>query len=430
LLLCALLSACVPGAPGTAGDPVPQNGRLRTLVLMLDGVPFPVLDSLYNAGHFRGFRRPSMVISPFPSLTGVAFREVWGAPPSAGYEDRYYDAERNRVTGGALEHFLGDASSPTFHDNVHIEANGLLAGLIYIWPDALAQLEMRDLRRRVLESARRDTTVVAYLVSTDAIAHRSGRARLVDAVLEVEKLTDEVRALHGPDVRIHLFSDHGNDLVPTRGVRLDSALTAAGFHAAQRIEKERDVVLPRFGLVGSAFLYSAPAAEPAVAEALVGVRGVDLVLFDDSAGRVHVWNREGRATVTADSARTWFRYDVASGDPLALLPALRRLQAAGIADANGTAPDSAWLRESIGTPYIDSLRRIITGMRASVRNPASVVVSFAPGYHYGDLLADRFVNVTGTHGSLRTTSSAAFFLTTGDVPPPMLRADQVLQYAR
>jgi hypothetical protein len=92
------------------------------------------------------------------------------------------------------------------------------------------------------------------------------------------------------------------------------------------------------------------------------------------------------------------------------------------------ASDSAWVRASMETPYIDALRRITVGMRSSVGNPASVVVSFAPGYHFGDVAAGLLVKVTGTHGSLRTTSSLAYFMSTGIVAPPLLRSDRVLPY--
>ena len=77
---------------------------------------------------------------------------------------------------------------------------------------------------------------------------------------------------------------------------------------------------------------------------------------------------------------------------------------------------------------IDALRRITVGMRTSVGNPASVVVSFAPGYHFGDVAAGLLVKVTGTHGSLRTTSSLAYFMSTAIVAPPLLRSDRVLPY--
>jgi hypothetical protein len=291
----------------------------------------------------------------------------------------------------------------------------------------MSQMELKAVRKSIINRAAYDTTVVAYIVTTDAIAHRASREDLVAYLIRIEGMLNDLRATN-PELRISLFSDHGNDFVLTHRVPLEAAVRAAGFKETQKINAPDDVVLPRFGLVGSAFLYSSPHAEPRLAQALRGVDGVDLVLFEDQLNRIHVWNATGRAIIESDSARSWYRYTAVEGDPLQLSPALAAMQTAGIADAMGAAPDSAWLQASKQTPYIDSLRRITIGMRASVRNQASVVVSFAPGYHFGDATADKLVKVTGTHGSLRTSSSLAYFMTTGGAAPPLLRSDRVLPY--
>jgi len=67
-------------------------------------------------------------------------------------------------------------------------------------------------------------------------------------------------------------------------------------------------------------------------------------------------------------------------------------------------------------------------MRSVVRNPANVVVSFAPGYHFGSRAADLLVDVTGTHGSLRTESALAFLMGTHIAAPTLLRSEALLDY--
>jgi hypothetical protein len=394
---------------------------------MTDGVPFAVMDSLHRAGHFAAFHAPSQLVSPFPSLTGVAFRDIWQEELSPGYEDKYYDTEQNRIAGGLLDHIFRPAEHVGFHRHVEVEANALTTGLAYLTPVSMSELELRAVRRRIIERAPYDTTVVAYIVTTDAIAHRAHRSDLVAYLLAIEAMLRELRAAN-PELQITMFSDHGNDFVTTKRVPLDRAVSAAGFHEARKISGPDDVVLPRFGLVGSAFLYASPYAEARLAQTLRQVEGVDLVLFEDALQRIHVWNGTGEAIVEADTAGSWYRYTAVNGDPLGLVPALKRMQAAGIADAAGRASDAAWLEASRETHYIDALRRITVGMRASVGNPASVVVSFAPGYHFGDAAADLLVTVYGTHGSLRTSSSLAYFMTTIADAPPLLRSDQVLPY--
>ena len=438
----ALLAALIP-VVAACGPPVTRDPAavpaMRSLILMTDGVPYPVMDSLYRAGHFSDFHTPSQLISPFPSLTGVAFRDIWQeAEPSPGYEDKYYDTRENRIAGGLLDHIFRPAEHVGFHRRVEVEANALTTGLAYLAPGPMSRLELRAVARRIAERAPYDTTVIAYIVTTDAIAHRAAREDLVAYLLQVEAMVQDLRRAN-PGLRVALFSDHGNDFVTTRRVPLEAAVRAAGFREAKQIDSPDDVVLPRFGLVGSAFLYASPHAEARLAQALRAVEGVDLVLFEDELDRIHVWNATGEAIVESgrdsslqgdnDSGRAaWYRYTAVRGDPLGLLPELRRMQAEGTADATGAASDTAWLRASANTPYLDALRRITIGMRTSVANPASVVVSFAPGYHFGDTAADRLVTVTGTHGSLRTSSSLAYFMSTSVAAPPLLRSDRLLPY--
>lgn len=422
--LAAALAGCAGAAPPAA--PAPRPGpALRSVVLMLDGVPYPVMDSLVRAGHFRGFAPPARMVSPFPSLTGVAFRDIWREPLSPGYEDLYFDPERNELRGGALDHFFGGDAEPGFHRHVEVAGRSLVTSMAYLLPARFAKRELAELRNGILARAETDSAIVAYLVSTDAIAHRGGREPLVEALLGVEAMVDELRGRY-PGVRIDLLSDHGNDLVPTRPVELLAALKVAGFHPSGHLRRPDDVVVPRFGLVGSVAVYADPASAPRLAASLAGLEGVDLVMHEDDAGRIHVAGPAGRAVIEADAALARFRYAPESGDPLGLAPALARLRADGALDASGFAADSTWLRESEGTPYLDGLRRIVLGLRGAVRNPAAVLVSLAPGYHFGSAAATRLVQVTGTHGSLRTTSSSAFYTSTATAPPALLRSDELL----
>jgi hypothetical protein len=432
--LAVLMAACSPGPRATntsyssAAPATPAaHMAMRNLIIMTDGVPYALIDSLHRAGHFREFTQPSRLVSPFPSITGVAFTAIWQEDLAAGYEDKYYDSEENRVAGGLLDHIFRPAEHSGFHRHVEAEASSLTTGLAYVTPVPMSKLELKAVRKRILQRAAFDTTVVAYIVTTDAIAHRAPKSDLVAYLLQIEGMIRELRASN-PTLHVTMFSDHGNDFVTTHRVPLENAVRSAGFKDAKKIAGPDDVVLPKFGLVGSAFLFASPHAEARLAQSLRALDGVDLVMFEDQLGRIHVWNETGESVVESDPERTWFRYTAVTGDPLGLLPALRQMQTQGVADATGAAPASAWLEASRSTPYIDALRRITIGMRSSVKNQASVVVSFKPGYHFGDATADRLVKVYGTHGSLRTTSSVAYLMTTGTAAPPLLRSDRVLPY--
>ena len=417
-LLALTLTACTT----TAFPRLAEPPALHRLVIMLDGVPHQVMDSLWQAGRFRAFHPPSRMISPFPSLTGVAFRDIWRTPVTNGYEDRYFDRGRNQVAGGFLDHVFNAEEHAGFQRMVDLKPGSFSAGLAYLVPRTMARHELNGLRRKLRERMAWDTLIVAYFVSTDAIAHRAPD-ELPGFLLEIERLVADVRDVIGPQLEVVLFSDHGNDMLPSRRVALESELGDSGFEVSDEIDDAHDVVLPRFGLVGSAFAYTAPGRQAPLAAVLRDVQGIDLVAFADSSGRAHVWTADGRAVIESGAGHDWFRYTPTEGDPLQLEPVLARLRARGEADATGAAPDSMWLRETVDTDFVDPLRRIVLGLSA-VRNPADVLISLAPGYHFGDQNADLFVDVRGTHGSLRTTSSLAFVMGTHvDVPDPIRSTD-------
>ncbi len=142
---------------------------------------------------------------------------------------------------------------------------------------------------------------------------------------------------------------------------------------------------------------------------------------------VHVLGRDGHARIEGDDAA--YRYVPVEGDPLKLVPVVARLKRQGLADPAGLAPDSAWLVATLDEPYVDPLRRIAHGLR-SVENPADVIVSLAPGYHFGDLAADHIVGMQGTHGSLRTSSSLAFVMSSHTMVPDPVRSDDLAVWIR
>lgn len=424
VIAASVLTGC--GGAAQISQIQPERIQLRHLVLMLDGVPYALIDSLKLAGHFAGFYSPSKVVSPFPSLTGPSFSAVWGTGPKDGYEDLYYDAERRRIRGGLLEHTFKPREADDFHRLIDFQAGGLEGGLAYLFPQPIANSELRGLKRAVAKRAVTDSVLVGYVVSTDALGHRAGKQALIDFVVELEQWIGELRAASGDRIDVTLVSDHGNDLVPTRMVDLDAGVRAAGYRPARKIDDAKAVVLPAFGLVGSAFLYGSPQSEPRLANVLRRVEGVDLTIFQDDDGRVHVLSERGEALVEVRGDR--YRYSVSVGDPLELLPIVDAMAAAGELDRDGYANEAAWLRRTIDTEFADAPRRIVRAMRDQVQNPASVIVSLEPGYHFGSAAADFLVSVTGTHGSLRTSSSLAFLMSTRIAAPPVLRSHEVTKY--
>jgi hypothetical protein len=57
-----------------------------------------------------------------------------------------------------------------------------------------------------------------------------------------------------------------------------------------------------------------------------------------------------------------------------------------------------------------------------------VIASLEPGYHFGDIVGDHIVGMEGTHGSLRTSSSLAFVMSSHSTVPDPVRTDALAKW--
>ena len=78
--------------------------------------------------------------------------------------------------------------------------------------------------------------------------------------------------------------------------------------------------------------------------------------------------------------------------------------------------------------YPDLRRRVEQAARNHTVHPASVFVSLKDGWHYGSGFFEFLVDMKGTHGSARATSTLGFVASNVDRLPETLRADEVYPY--
>lgn len=84
-----------------------HNKASRRLVLVLDGVPYETIAELKAEGRFSRFHQPARMVSTFPSLTNPSMVEILDHEDSPGYEDHFYDRERNRLLGTIQDRLQG-----------------------------------------------------------------------------------------------------------------------------------------------------------------------------------------------------------------------------------------------------------------------------------------------------------------------------------
>ncbi|MGH7573369.1 MAG: alkaline phosphatase family protein, partial [Gemmatimonadota bacterium] len=268
--------------------PEPGSDPPRTVVLAIDAIPHALFAELQQEGHFRAFFPASRLVAPFPSLTNVGFTAILRAAPPLGYEDLYFDPDRDAFVGGAWERLTGEYKEiAPFHEAFDWEEPRLWGAFVFYLPERVREAELLRIQEILMDYARGardpvgedDAELLLYMGSTDALGHVGGRAALRRHLLRVEQVLERYLAAGGARDRIVLLSDHGMSEVPSRLFDLGAALQRAGFRLTDAIRDSSDVVAPAYGLVGSIQLYTAPGREEAVARAIVAQEGADFAVW-------------------------------------------------------------------------------------------------------------------------------------------------------
>jgi hypothetical protein len=416
-LIGALLCALLPGLAATPVNARPEtakaklsqalspDGLPRRLVLALDGIPYDVFVELQQQGHFAQFHPAARMVSTFPALSDVAFAQIEGSTPPAGYQTRHFDPALGRVVGnniGALSErahpkIASDASSHSVPHRIYG----------YVAPLRVARSELHEIGRDLLRS--RKDTFVAYLGTSDAVLHLHGREGARQFLREVDawaqRLQEQVRARSGRELRIDLVSDHGSTMIPSRVVPVEQLLVACGFRRSEQMQREHDVAFALPGLVSSLAISTRSGQSEPAAQCLADAEGVDLVAIN-RGDTVGVLNSDGEAELRLLPATPErYGYRALRGDPLGLL-------ALPGGDGNGNEREftqTLLFSATRNAMRPDPLRRLWRAFHGDVGQPSSLLLSLQDGFEVGNP-ALRFATRlrgghAGTHGSMTRLSS-------------------------
>lgn len=400
----------------------------RHLIICLDGVGFSTIQKMYEQGRFRLFQPPAPLIAPFPTLTNPGVIEILqplGAPEARGYEDYYYDPVSDRMRGGFFARFRRKTFiEGTFRELFDYHPSGITMTLEYAVPPMSPWLDARLTLMKIRRKFQRSTapTFIAYLGSTDPLAHIGGEWLLRNFLGTLDKTCREIIQKANGQVDITLFSDHGNHFTRYRKVNLKPELERMGFRLDEKLKDERSVVQPRYGLVGCAVLYTREAYEQQVAVAAARTPGVDLAAYKQH-DTVYLVARSGRARI--EHRDGYYGYFTDTGDPLQLKPILAELEREGRVRADGFIADADLFEATHAHIYPDAVRRLWEGLTNHVEHTASVLVSFEDGYYDGNALLDVLAVMRATHGNLRREQSYGILMTTRRQLPKVVRAADV-----
>ena len=414
-------------ASGFFARPTAATAGSRLLILCLDGVPYSQMHTLWDQGRFREFFPPVEMVSTFPSDSETALTALLHAATVHGYENEYFDRTQGRVTGG-IRVTLEQSSS--YLKKLDYDEPAIFKGTHFVVSRKSFRADLGRLRKRFLAS--RAPVYVAHISSTDALYHVLPSGEVLALLEEMEALLRDLYFEAEGRLRIMMFSDHGNDLLPGQPAPLRESLEQAGFRVKNRLDEPRAVVIPEFGLVSFAAVYVDPAVVPEVARVLAVVEGVAAVVYRDGDA-VRVQSRTGEATIQAraGTGTVHFLYRAERGDPLRLLPLWKQLEETGKLDSAGFAPEEELFSATLNGPYPDALFRLWYSMQdppqGLVENRADLLVSLADGYYFGRGWFEHFVTLQSTHGGLSRRASLGFAMSTDAPFPRAVRYNELLQ---
>lgn len=395
----------------------------RQVIICVDGVGISTISKMRANGHFKSFHSPSHMISTFPSLTNAALSKILepaGATMTGGYEDNFFDTEANRMRGGIIDRFRsGRFVHGTFRELFDYHPSALKSGLGYAAPPLSTYIESQSDLIRLRQKAKnsRQPVFFAYTGATDSLAHLGGEIFLRGFLEELDHTIQDIVRDSKTPVEVTIFSDHGNDFRKYRRVGLKDPLRQAGFKLENKIKNDQSVVLPQYGLVGSAVLFTRDKNEERLAEVLAPLNGVDFVTYEIN-GIVHVANRRGTAII--EKRGDTYRYSALKGDPLDLLSLAVDCKPRNGSD--GFIKDEDWFALTRSGARPDVVRRIFEGATQGVLNRANVIVNLEDGYYTGSSLLDTLTLLQATHGNIGQEQSYGFVMSTTSELPPYIRA--------
>ena len=405
-----LFAGCLPPRRQQA----PTEFLAKRLVLALDGIDYRDIVAARTRGLFAGFREPSRLISTFPSISDIAWHEIFRVQAPRGYQRVYYSTANNDVIGAPL-----DAIRPIeFEERMDMAFDAKFHHLgAYLISNTIARREVDiDVRDFFTISGR--STAYVYNVGPDALQHTRG-----DLTRYLEHLSQQLAALAttyrqrtGHALEIVVLSDHGHNRAnDARFLRVIKALEARGFHTADQLRLPTDVVFSVEGVTTGFGMFAAPDSLPSLARLLADIDGVDIVSLRVSDSVFIVRNATQEARIDrrrpdprAGAAGDRYRYVPLTGDPLQYLAAIERMRQEGATDADDFADSPTQVRYTATAPYPAAVVRIARGHTVVTLNPAPILVSLADAYRVGLGLvsvANRMRTLGGTHGALGNTNS-------------------------
>jgi len=349
------------------------------VIIALDGVPYHLVEELYEQGRFRLFHPPARVISCFPCMTDLAFWRIFGGQQPRAYQALYFDPQTNCIAGGNTFYMSGGNADWT--NKLAYRMPVTFDGFAYLSPQSLLEGEMKG----ILETVRKTDkgTIIAYSIATAGWGTQQGREGIIEYLRLIDRLCEQIVYERRGRVNISLLADHGHNLSGRGRVSFTNLLKRAGFRPASCIKEEHDVVTVKYGLVTYAAFFTPRPAD--VAQVLLADPVTTIACYkrDDS---IVVESVGGKAIIEHHEDK--YRYRALYGDPLELKDILRQLEQNGQIDADSFVNDDILFQATVTHLYPDPLRRIWLAFHGLVEMNPDLIVCLQDGWCHGSKAFD------------------------------------------
>ena len=388
-------------------------------VILLDGLPYVLVKELYDQGKFRLFYPPSKLITCFPSMTDLAYGDVFTPGELYAYEAVWYDRQQGKVCGGKGD-YLAQKNAP-WQRYLEYRAAMLLDAVGYLFPNYLFNKEMAGIEKAI--DRKQTGTCLTYSVGTATVGTRKGREGLIKCLERVDELCQKLVYERRGRCQITLLADHGHNLAASEYFPISKALKDAAFKVTGKLKTDNDVVVVEFGLVTYSAVYTNRPER--VADALIKRNPINLAIYPDSQEKnwIVVRSRDGAARITKTDKGYIYRAE--KGDPLLLKGIIEKLTQAGKVTAAGEIDDRALFLATVDHEYPDPLARIYRAFNGLVKFPPDLIVTLKDGWFAGASDLAGSVSVESTHGALSGIQSVPFIMSTIEPLPPAIRTTEL-----
>jgi len=395
-----------------------DNLDVPHFIVALDGVPYHLVNELYEQGCFRLFYRPSRMVSSFPGMTDLAFQRVFGGKKPIGYQATHFDRQKRRIINGNNLYLSGDAAD--WANRLDYRCSFKWDAVAYLNPEMVFDHELRGMMK-VFRQAKTGTRI-AYSVGSAGLGTRGGREAILGYLRTIDQLCEQIVYERRGMVRITLLADHGHSMSGRGRITFEKILAEGGYRLTDKLAKPGDVASVEFGLVTyAAFFTDDPAG---VAKVLLHDPATTVASYRQG-DKVIVETLEGKAAIR--KSNSGYSYTIEYGDPLELADIIKQLAKNGKVDDDGFIEDRVMFAASINHKYPDPLYRVWDAFDTLVQTPADLIVCLKDGWVHGSGFFHVMIGgASSTHGSLNQLNSMTFAMTMLGELPPALRLEDLM----